>query len=116
MPDPKQKILLSDSEIEQAGKLSGLGLTSRQIADFIGISKKTFERRMKDQPELLDAIEKGRSKAAAAVMKTAFELATSGSHPTFTMFWLKCRAGWSETDAEDEKQGEYKPPKSLRLA
>lgn len=116
MPDPTQKRLITEDEIVQCGKLAGIGLNIKQIADFIGVSKKTLDRRMADQPELLDSIEKGRSKAAASVMKTAFEMATSGQHPTFTMFWLKCRAGWSETDAEDEKQGAYQAPKSLRLA
>lgn len=116
MADPTKKRLLDQKELEQVEKLAGLGLNMKQIGYVVGVSKETMERRMKDQPEVADAVEKGRAMALAAVTKSAFQQAISGKQPAMTMFWLKCRAGWSETDAEDDKQGEYKAPKSLRLA
>lgn len=116
MADPTTPRLLTEHEIDQVEKLSGLGLNIRQIGYVIGVSKSTMERRIKDQPAVAEAVEKGRALALAAVTKSAFQQAISGKVPAMTMFWLKCRAGWSETDAEDEKQNEYKPPKSLRLA
>jgi IS30 family transposase len=116
MADPTEKRLLDARELEQVEKLSGLGMSVRQIGYVIGVSKSTMERRIKDQPELAEALEKGRAMAIANVSKTAYQLATSGKHPVMTIFFLKCRAGWSETDAVDEKQDKYKAPKSLRLA
>ncbi len=68
---------------------------------------------MKDQKGVVEAIEKGRALALAQVAKTAFQLATSGKCYPMTMFYLKCRGGWSETDAEVENQDKYKAPKSL---
>lgn len=35
-------------------------------------------------------------RANAKVAQTAFQMATSGKSKTMTIFWLKCRAGWSE--------------------
>lgn len=116
MADPTEKRLLDAKELEQVEKLSGLGMNIKQIGYVIGVSKSTMERRIKDQPEVAEAVEKGRAMALANVTKSAYQQAISGKVPAMTMFWLKCRAGWSETDAEDEKQGEYKAPKSLRLA
>jgi hypothetical protein len=116
LADPTQKRLIDEKELQQVEKLAGLGLNMKQIAHIIGVCKKTLERRMQDQPEVAVAVEKGRALAIAKVSKTAYELALSGKHPVMTIFFLKCRAGWSETDAEDTEQEKYKPPKSLRLA
>lgn len=51
------------------------------------------------------AISSGRSKAAAAVCETAFNMATSGAHPAMTMFWLKTRQGWREMGNEPAQGG-----------
>jgi len=112
--DPTHKVLLTEKEIDQASKLAGLGLNMKQIASVIGVCKKTIERRMHDQPELVVAIEKGRAEALAMVSKTAYQMATSGKSPVSTFFWLKCKGGWSETDVDTrDKDNEYKSPVSL---
>jgi len=113
MADSTQKRMITEKEIEQIEKMSGLGITLAQCAAIIGVSKKTIERRVKDQPELAVAIEKGKALALSEVAKTAYQLATSGKCYPMTMFFLKCRGGWSETDAVDENQNKYKAPTSL---
>jgi hypothetical protein len=85
--------------------LTGLGLNTQQVADALGISKDTLERRVKEDENLRTALVQGRAKAATAVAETAFKLATSGDHPAMTMFWLKTRLGWREKDPAHE------PPK-----
>jgi hypothetical protein len=35
------------------------------------------------------------------VIQTLFEMATSGKNATATMFWLRCRAGWSPKGRDD---------------
>ena len=96
MADSTKKRLLSQQEIDQAEKMAGLGMNGDQIGLIIGVSKKTIERRMHDQPELAVALERGRAKASAAVRNTAFKMATSGKHAAMTIFWLKCRDQWRE--------------------
>ena len=113
MADPTEKRLITIDELKQVEKMAGIGLSIRDIGNIIGVSKSTMERRMKDQPEVAEAVERGRSSALGQVAKTAFQLAVSGQCPTMTIFWLKCRGGWSETDAVDENQNKYKAPTSL---
>ena len=96
MGDRSDKILLTPHEIEQCEKLAGLGMSIREMGHIIGVSKSTMERRQHDQPELSEAIERGRAKASAAVRNTAFKMATSGRHAAMTIFWLKCRDQWRE--------------------
>lgn len=90
---------VGSTEIRQLEKLSGLGLTVEQIAHTLGMSKKTLERRVKEEPEVSDALKRGRAVAIQQVSQRAFSMAMSGKIPSMTMFWLKCQAGWKETKA-----------------
>lgn len=91
---------LTDTELRQVQVASGLGLTVEAIASILGISKKTLERRLKVTPGGADALLKGRSHAELQVTQTAFNLAVSGKCPTMTIFWLKTRARWKETEVD----------------
>jgi hypothetical protein len=92
------------AQVQEIETLVGFGSTVVQMASFFGISKRTFERRCKYSPGALDALEKGRFKANTAVIQTAYQLAISGKVPAMTMFWLKCRVGWSELGPKDDSQ------------
>jgi predicted DNA-binding protein (UPF0251 family) len=102
------KIVFTVDQIEQIQTMAGVGLSVDQMAAIMGISKKTFERRMADTPEAKDALEKGRAKAAFKVTGQAFKMAMSGKHPAMTMFWLKCRERWKEVQGIEHtgKDGE----------
>lgn len=78
--------------------LAGFGLNIEQVAGFFGLREAGIKALLKRRPEIRDAIESGRAKAAARVTKTAYELATSGKCPAMTMFWCKTRLGWREVD------------------
>lgn len=41
-------------------------------------------------------------------MRTAFQMATSGTIPAMTIFWLKARAGWRDRP-EDAGTGDDEP-------
>ena len=94
MPD---KIEIDAADIPKIEALAGYGLTVQQIASVLGMSKKTFERRMREIPGINDALEKGRAVALAKVGQTAYDMATSGQFPVMTIFWMKVRGGWRET-------------------
>jgi AraC-like DNA-binding protein len=95
---------LNEKELKQLETLAGFGIKVEQMAAIFDMSKKTFERRMAenggDNP-LNDALLKGRSKAATAVTKTAYQMAVSGKHPNMTIFWLKCRQNWKDKQEID---------------
>ena len=52
---------------EQVYKLSLLGLTDKQMADVLGISKSTFNKWKDDYPEFSDSVTRGKTKADADV-------------------------------------------------
>lgn len=85
---------------DQIEKLAGVGLNLQQIAQVLDVSDETIRKRMHESPEIALALKKGRAKAYANVAKTAYELATSGTEPAMTMFWLKCQAKWREREPE----------------
>jgi hypothetical protein len=99
---PRAKIVIDTDQVNLVSRLAGLGLNMQQVADALGISKDTLERRIKEDERLQAAVAKGRAKAATKVAETAFRLATSGEHPSMTMFWLKTRLGWREKDPQLE--------------
>ena len=80
--------------------MAGVGLNLNQIAAIIGVSPATLDRRIKDTPAIAEAISKGRSDASEKVMNTAFQMATSGTNPAMTIFWLKVRERWKEPDRD----------------
>lgn len=99
LPPQCQPRLLDEREIEQAAKLAGLGLPVEQIALVLDISKKTFERRVKDQPGVADALEKGRASTSAELRQSAYRKALDGD-TTMMIFLLKTREGFREAPRE----------------
>jgi hypothetical protein len=72
--------------------LSGLGVPQEQIARRIGIrSAKTMRKHFREE------LDGGALEANTSVVQSLYKMATSGEHPTATLFWLKCRAGWKES-------------------
>lgn len=104
-----EKITLSQEEIERIELMAGLGLTVAQMAAILGMSKKTFERRMNDTEAAADALEKGRATAAEKVTSVAYRMAASGKSPTMTIFWLKCRERWREVNVHEVSGPDGKP-------
>ena len=90
----RPKIEISDEQIRQAEILAGYGLTQNQIADVLGISRRTFSRKQ-DEPRVLAALEKGRALAQRQVGKSIYEKALKGDM-TAAIWWEKTRAGRSE--------------------
>lgn len=87
---------LTDENYQQVELMSGIGLTTEQIAALLRISKKTFERMCHSDQKFNDAVKVGRANAIAKVSNVAFKMAMSGKNADMTRFYLRCRAGWSE--------------------
>jgi hypothetical protein len=75
---------------KQVETLAGYGLTVEQIGHVLECSHDTVRRHYGAE------LERGQAVAVAKVAQTAFQMATSGSEPAMTMFWLKTRAKWRE--------------------
>lgn len=90
------KIVFNKKQISQIEALSGVGMTVTEIAEYFGVSKATFDRRVADTPELNESLRKGRTRAHGNVLKAAYNMATDEKHSDFTKFYLRSRYGWSE--------------------
>lgn len=77
--------------LEQIQTLAGLGMTIEEMCLYLGVTKKTLYKRMKDQPEIGDAVNAGRIKADAQVVKSLYTRATQHNDTTAMIFWLKNR-------------------------
>jgi predicted transcriptional regulator len=88
--------------IQKAGEMAARGLTQEQIASCLGMGESTIYAKFKEYPEFEDAIKRGRDKGINIVANALFENATSGDKIA-QMFYLKCRAGWKETNINEVK-------------
>lgn len=75
---------------EKVESMAGYGLTAEQICNLIEVSRGTLFKYFGDE------LKQGEGKAHVQITQRAFEMARNGRNPAMTMFWLKCRAGWTE--------------------
>ena len=68
--------VFKEEYVEQAYRLCLLGATDKEMADFFGVSEKTFNSWKKAQPELLQSIKRGKDDADARVAQSLFRRAT----------------------------------------
>lgn len=97
-------------DLAQVELFASRGLTREQIADALGISYSTLNRRSKDLEDLEAAIKRGEAKGIAKVANALFDKAVKGNTAA-QIFFLKARAGWKETNRneivmDDEQPGD----------
>lgn len=78
---------LDPKKVEQ---LAAQGLTVRQVADCCDISRSQLYARLKEEPDLSDALKRGRSKGIDVVTNALFQNA-KGGNVTAQIFYLKNR-------------------------
>ena len=95
-------IILTPKQEGTLEALIGMGLSLEACALELGISKATLERRIVDTPEIREVVRRGRVRAEARVVQTAYQMATGTKNrkadPRMTRYWLNCRAGWKERE------------------
>lgn len=97
-----KKITLTEkqrSEIETLGAV----LTVQQTADYFGINKRTFERMLHDDENLMSDYKKGKSKVLSKVGTSLIRKALDGDL-TSQIFYLKTQGGWRETVRKEVNQ------------
>ena len=93
----RKRIAIDVTLVEE---FAGEGLTQEQIAHSLGISPRTLDKRKADSAEFADAIKRGKARGIQFVANALMALIKDGNVPA-TIFYLKCRAGWRETDKPD---------------
>jgi hypothetical protein len=100
---PRPKLNPTEEQRRKVKALSACGTPHEKIAQAVGIhSPKTLRKHYRDE------LDRGALEANAKVASTLFQMATSGECPAATMFWLKCRAGWTDRPTSDA--GHAPPP------
>lgn len=92
----RPKLGISDKDVRAIERLARY-LTQDQIADVLEISSRTLRRRLSDDARVLSAYKKGKGETIAAVARSLIFQALNGN-TTAAIFFLKCQAGWRETD------------------
>jgi len=85
---------LSEKDLAEVEMLAGLGMRYEDIALTKGVCLETLKKYAGEM------LERGKAKAKAQVMQSAFKMALSGKHPAMTTFWLKTQCGWREKGVE----------------
>ena len=73
--------------------LASVGTPQTDICKHVGLTdSKTLRKHYRAE------LDEGKENANDNVARTLYKLATIDRHPASCMFWLKCQAGWRETD------------------
>ena len=85
-------------DVDRVEKLAAQGLSEQQIADTLGISRSTIDRRKRDDDAFVAALKRGKHKGIENVTNALYEAATAGDKPNVSamIFYLKNRAGWRD--------------------
>ena len=92
---PRKATSLTDEQKAQVEALAAY-LTQEQIADYLGISDRTFREIVGRDPDVSSAYKKGKAKAIGEVAQGLLQKAREGD-TTSAIFYLKTQAGWRET-------------------
>ena len=92
----------TDAELTLVEHYASVGLTHSQIGGLLGVSTDTVQRKCRDQ--LKRGLVKATARVGAVLLKKAFD-----GDVVCMIFWLKMRAGWSETDRIEKAKAPPRP-------
>jgi DNA-binding XRE family transcriptional regulator len=88
-------VVFNEKQIAQVEALAAY-LTQEQIADYFGISRKTWYNLCERQPEILTHYKKGKANTVGDIARSLITKAREGDN-TAMIFYLKTQAHWRET-------------------
>ena len=95
-------IVFDEAQIAQVEALAAV-MSKRQICDYLGVGETTFREIEGRQPEVSDALKKGKAKAIGSVGQSLIQQARNGNISA-AIFYLKTQAGWRESEQEQGNQ------------
>lgn len=87
----------TETQTQEIYRMAMIGLTEAQISRILGVGESTFQHACKKDDALRQTVLKGREKGNDKVHQTLFDMATNGKNPAATIFWMKVRSHWKET-------------------
>lgn len=89
-------------DLDEVEAMACVGLTQTQMADALHINSSVFGRMVKNDPVLIEAIERGKARGVKMVADALFANALKGNVAA-QIFTMKARAGWSDRQEIDLK-------------
>lgn len=105
---PKRAVVTPEM-IAEVKRLAGLGLTNVQLGGLYGMSDETWVQRVKEHPELAEAVRLGKSETLGKVTGKLMEAIERGNLAAI-IFFLKTQGRWRETDHAGDNGSGDKPP------
>ncbi|PWK51672.1 helix-turn-helix domain-containing protein [Silicimonas algicola] len=93
---PPTPIALTEAQAAEIETLAAL-LNQEQIADYLGVSRRTFQNILARDEDIAARYKRGKAKAIAHVANGLLQKARSGC-TTSSIFYLKTQGGWRETE------------------
>lgn len=99
----RKPIELTEVQRGEVETLAAL-LNQDQIADYFGISRKTFQALCERDEDIAARYKRGKARAIAHVARGLLQKARAGDTVS-SIFYLKTQAGWRETDRLEHAGG-----------
>ena len=87
---------IPESEIPNLEKFGAMGARLGDIANYYNMSQRTLDNVFNRNPNLFQAIKKGKFMANIAVADSLYNNAVRENNVAAQIFWLKTRARWKE--------------------
>ena len=101
---PRPRFIPTDEQRRLVKSLAAIGTKQCDIAPLVGVrSEKTLRKYFREE------LDRGQLEANGKVAQALYQMATSGKNVAAMMFWLKCRAGWSERSHGSHTPSELPP-------
>lgn len=97
-----RKFQLPKVDLAEVEMMSSVGMTTKQIADALGIPPGQFGKLAKNDPYVAEAIEKGQARGVRMVTDALFGNALKGNVAA-QIFFLKNKGGWADKQELEQR-------------
>lgn len=95
---PRPRFVPTEEQRRTVKSMSAFGIKQEDIATVLGLrSSNTLRKHFRKE------IDRGAIEANMHVAQSLYQMATSKEFPAATIFWMKTRAGWRETQVVEPR-------------
>lgn len=107
----QNKVNIKDEDLPKIEAMAANGLTVEQIAQVLGMSKATFDKRKAEVDKIAKAHEAGRNKASNNVGKSLYQQAINGNTNAIKLYYGYALGRWEKKESIHSGDGDGGPVK-----
>lgn len=88
-------------DLDEIEMMASVGMTTQQIAEALHIAPSLFGRMQKNDPYIVEAVDRGKARGVKMVTDSLFQNAMKGNVAA-QIFWLKNRGAWQDKQELDQ--------------